>query len=89
MCLCVCTVNLIRANREKWINNRKANTVADRGEKGTDREGQAETDGEKGTQVGGDSEVTGLTGEIKSRRDTHTQRERYGGGLGDSQEAMS
>lgn len=59
------------------------------GEKGTDREEQAETDGEKGMQVGGDSEVTGLTGEIKSRRDRHRERERYGGGLGDSQEAMS
>lgn len=89
MCLCVCTVNLIRANREKWINNGKANTVADRREKGMDREGQAETDGEKGTQVGGDSEVTGLTGEIKTRRDRQRERERYGGGLGDSQEAMS
>lgn len=68
----MCTVNLIRANREKWINNDKANTVADRREKGTDRE--MDRDGEKGTQVGGDSEVTGLTGEIKSRRDRQRER---------------
>lgn len=31
--VCVCPVNLIIANREKWINNGKANTVANRSEK--------------------------------------------------------
>ena len=45
VCVCVCPVNLISANREKWINNGKANTVADRRVKG--EEGQRETDGEE------------------------------------------
>ena len=43
--VCVCPVNLISANREKWINNGRANTVADRREKR--EEGQRETDGEE------------------------------------------
>lgn len=37
MCVCVCPVNLISANREKWINNGKANSVADGREKGEGR----------------------------------------------------
>lgn len=40
VCVCVCPVNLISANREKWINNGKANIVADRREKESEGEGQ-------------------------------------------------
>lgn len=39
MCECVCPVNLISANREKWINSGKANTVANRREKESGGEG--------------------------------------------------
>lgn len=67
-CVCVCPVNLISANREKWINNGKANTVADRREKG----GTAR-DGWRG---GRDNEVTGVTRGMESERERNEQRER-------------
>lgn len=78
----MCLVNLISANREKWINSGKANTVANRREKESGGEG---TVGD-GWRAWRDNKVTGVTAGTKGGRERNEQWGAEDGGKGTVEE---
>lgn len=78
-CVLVCPVNLIKANREKWINSGRANTVAIQRGKGEGQSGDGlasvvETtrsergEGRGGAGGGGGAMTVGMRGERESEK---------------------